>query len=58
LRAVAALALVCVALNWATTGGSLLRGVLGVDLALLAFGGAAWLAARRIGMPGREAGHG
>ncbi|GGY67505.1 PepSY-associated TM helix domain-containing protein [Pseudoduganella albidiflava] len=56
LLGIAALALVAMLLNWLTTGEHLLQtlangrhAVAGVDLALLAFGGAAWHAARRIG---------
>lgn len=59
LVAIAALAVAAVLLNWVTTGDHLLRtladgryAVSGVDLALLASGGVAWHAARRIGTAG------
>lgn len=65
LLAVAALAAAAALLNWVTTGDHVLRtlahgmhAVAGVDLALLAFAGAAWHAARRIGMVRAGAGGG
>jgi uncharacterized iron-regulated membrane protein len=59
LMAIAMLAVAAVLLNWVTTGDHVVRmlangvyAVAGVDLALLAFAGAAWRTARRIGRAG------